>query len=240
VVCGDATSGNSVTLTKATLAGAANNPAVLAGATGKVTLDAGNTLTLAATGTVDVTGTGSVVVGTTYALKGVGTWTAGVDTVEFEAGASDSNAGNITGGTSATLTPSGTAPTLYLLAASDAQELTIGGGTQFTLDLSAKGSITFDSTTTGSTITLTKNSDGIVLKKTQNSELAIVGTNSESGSTIAGAFVDGAGTFAADTCNVSLIDGVIKNNGDNTNAAAPAAIDKNTLVASLAATNSTP
>jgi hypothetical protein len=223
------TAANSAAIEGGTLTSAAGGLVTVA-ADGVISLPFNTTaasLVLDAGGRIAIVGTGKVVIGTTAELKGAGsTWDAGTDDVTFEptglAGAS------IEGGTNATLTPSGANAELYLLAASAAQTLTFSGTTSFTLDLSGVGKITFDSTTAGSLINLAANTNGIKL----TSVLAIVGSNTAATAITAGDFVDGGGAYNATTCNVSLIDGVIKHN--TINAAAPIAIDKTTVAVDLA------
>ncbi|MDR0637619.1 MAG: hypothetical protein LBG27_01735 [Spirochaetaceae bacterium] len=223
----------SVTLEKGVLNAAAGGSTITVAADGVITLNFSTTaasLELVDGGSVAIGGTGKVAISTVAELKGAGSkWTASGDTVTFAPTAE--TAGKIEGGTSATLTPSGTAAELYLLAASSAQALTISGTTKFTLDLSAAGKITFDKTTTGSTITLSANSDGIKLSESR----AIVGTDSP-GTHFTGAFVNGTGTYNGNTLNVSLVDGVITHT--TTNDAKPEQIDKATTAGSLASSAS--
>jgi hypothetical protein len=225
------TAANSVTIEKGSLISAAVGLATVA-ADGVITLPFSTnaaSLVLADGGSIAIAGTGKVAIGTVAELKGAGSkWTAGTDTVTFAPTAAA--AGKIEGGTSATLTPSGDAAELNLLAAT-AQALTIGGTTKFTLDLSSAGKITFGNTAAGSTITLTANTDGIKL----TNSLAIVGT-ATAGGAFAGAFVDGGGTYNATDLNVSLVDGVITHS--TTNAARPEKIDKTTTAAVLADSDS--
>ncbi|MDR0684558.1 MAG: hypothetical protein LBF83_05465, partial [Spirochaetaceae bacterium] len=226
------TANNSVTIEKGTLTSGTGGLAGAA-ADGAVTLtysgDAAS-LVLAANGSITIAGTGSVKIGATAVLKGAGsTWTAGTDTVTFAA--TSAAAGAITGGTSATLTPSGANAELNLLSTGAPQALTISGTTKFTLDLSAAGKITFDATSADSTITLSANSDGIKL----SDSLAIVGTSSP-GTAFTGAIVDGTGSYNANSLNVSLVDGVIQHS--TANAAAPVQIDRNTTAADLASSSS--
>jgi hypothetical protein len=186
-------------------------------------------LTLENGGSIAFTGTGKLTVGTTFVLKGTdSSWAAGGDTVTF---APDNAAASITGGTSATLTPTGTTAELHVLAASAAQALTIGGTTLFTLDLSSTGKITFEKTTKGSSVKLTANTDGIKL----SDSLAIVGSADATGTPHTGGFIVGAGTYNENSPNVSLVGGVIKNSAKNDNdTVSPAQIDKATTKASLA------
>lgn len=124
---------NSVTIANAVLTATAGGDSTVH-SSGVVTLAATDTLALGIGGSVTAAGTGKVDVGGAFEIRGAGTWTAGANTVTFDA-TGGPDAADIAGGDSATLSASGDAEIAVLSA------VTLTGATAFTVDISAGGKI---------------------------------------------------------------------------------------------------
>ena len=135
--------GNAVTLTKAVLKSGNATPISLAN-NAALTLNDGDVLALATTGTIAVEGSGKIAIGAHGEISGVGTWTATAGTDEYVAITSLADVAFI----GASKRDASTAETAGTLAATDGTAGVIKVAAQKTLVLGAKTTINVGGTST--------------------------------------------------------------------------------------------